>query len=178
MKQKTSQSDLNTFPHQRIRNQSRPSALVSNPRCSDSRCLIMVSEDSGVGGEWRGLNPFYACASCPPEERPFTVARWGGVFPKGISTRLPLSLLRRVKGGTSGAAEVVEGWCPGWKFMEWISRRRKGFIKTYRKTRLHLYPLNGNKVTQRALGSGRVHSLFLKLSLFFFLLFLVSEHSN
>lgn len=47
LKQKTSWSDLNSFLHQGIRNQSRPSVSVSNLQCSGSCCLIMVCEDLG-----------------------------------------------------------------------------------------------------------------------------------
>lgn len=136
-KAENSWSDLNSFLHQGIRNQSRPSVPVSNLQCSDSCCLIMVSKDSGVPNPQR--HPLWFCL----------LSSWGAAirrcqvgrsFSQGDQCKT-ISLSPNSHWGRSWVPEFVEG-CWRWKFRVDLEGR-KGFIKMYCKTWFCLYPLGG-----------------------------------
>lgn len=128
-------SDLNSFFHQEISKQSRPSVSVSNLQCSDSCCLIIVREDSGPNPR---RHPLCLCL-LPSWGAAIHRCQVGRSFSQGDQRKTTSPSPNSHWRGRSWVPEVVEG-CWSWKFRVDLEGR-KGFIKMYCKTWFPLYPL-------------------------------------
>lgn len=145
---------LNSFLHQGIRNQSRPSVSVTNHHCSDSCCF-----DNGLWNS--GPNPrrhLVCLCLCllPSWGAAIHRCQVGRSFSQGDQCKTT-SLCPNSRRGRNWVPEVVEG-CGRWKFRVDLEGR-KGFIGMYCKTQFPSIFISRGET-----GSHTVHLALIELA--------------